>query len=333
MASASMTAYQAYYREYQLPWSVISDEQEQKFRKILTTTLIIMLVLSVVWPFLPTPQPDPSEVVEIEQRFAQLILEERELPPPPPPRVEEEQPEPEPIEEAEPEPVVQETPEPVVEPEPVAEPEPDPTPAARERASVAGLLPFSDDLAALRDNSVVDQVAGSQELTGAVGAAERNERSLITSNVGAASGGINTAALSRNTGGTGLSGRNTTKVDTPVAAIGNGGSTEADVQRAGASNRGSRSREEIEMVFDRNKGAIYALYNRALRQDPTLEGKLVLRLTISPDGVVTACEIESSELNDPDLERKLVQRVKLFRFEARDVEAITTTKPIDFFPA
>ena len=67
--------------------------------------------------------------------------------------------------------------------------------------------------------------------------------------------------------------------------------------------------------------------------DPTLEGKLVLRLTIAPSGEVTDCEIVSSELGDPDLERKLVQRVMLFRFEARDVEPVTTTKPIDFFPA
>ena len=86
-------------------------------------------------------------------------------------------------------------------------------------------------------------------------------------------------------------------------------------------------------MFDRNKGAIYALYNRALRQNPSLEGKVVLRLTIAPNGSVTACEVVSSELGDPDLEQKLVQRVLLFQFEARDVEAITTTKPIDFFPA
>ena len=86
-------------------------------------------------------------------------------------------------------------------------------------------------------------------------------------------------------------------------------------------------------MFDKNKGAIFALYNRALRKDPSLEGKLVLRLTISPNGQVTMCEVVSSELGDPELERKLVQRVKLFRFESRDVEAITTTKPIDFFPA
>ena len=45
------------------------------------------------------------------------------------------------------------------------------------------------------------------------------------------------------------------------------------------------------------------------------------------------CEILSSELGSPELERKLVQRVLLFRFEAKDVEAMTTTKPIDFFPA
>ena len=106
------------------------------------------------------------------------------------------------------------------------------------------------------------------------------------------------------------------------------------VTRTGDSNLGSRSREEIERVFDTNKGAIYTLYNRALRENPALQGKVVLRLTISPDGRVTFCEVVSSELNDPELEKGLVQRVLQFQFEARDdVEAITTTKPIDFFPA
>ena len=67
--------------------------------------------------------------------------------------------------------------------------------------------------------------------------------------------------------------------------------------------------------------------------DPTLEGKLVLRLTMAPSGEVTLCEVVSSELGDAELERKLVLRVKQFCFESRDVELITTTKPIDFFPA
>jgi hypothetical protein len=45
------------------------------------------------------------------------------------------------------------------------------------------------------------------------------------------------------------------------------------------------------------------------------------------------CRLVSSDLNDPELENKIVLRVKLFRFEPKDVEPVTTTKPIDFFPA
>jgi TonB family protein len=157
-----------------------------------------------------------------------------------------------------------------------------------------------------------------------------NERSLITSNVGASSGGINTAELSRNTGGSGIGSRTTTVVESPVEGFGPAGGA---ATRTGQSDLASRSREEIERVFDRNKGAIYSLYNRALRTDPTLQGKVVLRLTITPEGTVSFCEIVSSELGDPDLEQRLVQRVLLFQFEAKAVEAVTTTKPIDFFPA
>ena len=190
-------------------------------------------------------------------------------------------------------------------------------------------MPFAEDLADLVDNELLAQVADDRNLSASVGQVVRNERSMITSKVGTASRGINTAGMSRNTGGTGIAGRSTTRVANPVAGIGPAGGA----RRTGSSGRASRSREEIELVFDKNKGAIFALYNRALRRDPSLEGKLVLRLTIDPNGIVSFCEIISSELDDPELERKLVQRVRMFRFEAKDVEAITTTKPIDFFPA
>jgi TonB family protein len=105
------------------------------------------------------------------------------------------------------------------------------------------------------------------------------------------------------------------------------------VQRGAGNGKAARSEEEIALVFDRNKGAIYALYTRALRDKPDLQGKVVLELTIGADGSVEKCAIISSELNDPELERKLVARVKSFRFDARDVGTITVTKPIDFFPA
>ena len=314
-----------FYREYDLPWTSGRD-QEKRFQRLLGIVLLICIALSIVWPFIPVPEPDPFDVEEIPPRLAQLMLEEEPLPPPPPPEPEPEELEPE-IEEPEPEQVVETEPEPERQPEPEPEPVVDRAEVARQEAQAA-LMPFAEDLADLVDKEL--QVADDRPLTASVGQAERNERSMITSKVGTASGGINTASMSRNTGGTGIAGRSTTKVASPVAGIGQAG---PGASRQGTSGKASRSREEIELVFDRNKGAIFALYNRALRRDPSLEGKLVLRLTIAPNGSVTMCEIVSSELGDEELERKLVQRIKLFRFEAKDVEAITTTKPIDFFPA
>jgi len=314
-----------FYREYELPWTAGAG-QERKFQRLLGIIFLVTLALSLIWPFIPTPERDPNEVEEIPPRIAKLLLEQK--PPPPPPKPKEPEPEPEP--EVEPEQVVENEPEP--EPEPIPEPEPEPVPdreeVAREQAQAA-FMPFAEDLADLVDQDLLDKVADDRPLSASVGEAARNERSMITSKVGTASGGINTANMSRNTGGTGIAGRTTTKIASPVADIAPAGGA----RRSGTSSKASRSREEIELVFDKNKGAIFALYNRALRNDPSLEGKLVLRLTIAPNGAVTFCEVVSSELGDSELERKLVQRIKLFRFEARDVEPITTTKPIDFFPA
>ena len=315
-----------YYREYELPWNSHSG-QERRFRRLLGQVFATLLVLGILWPWIPTPEVDPNEIEEIPPRIAKLLLEQKPPPPPPPkPKEPEPEPEPDPIEEPEPEQVVETPPE----PEPEPEPEPiDYEQIAREQAQAA-LLPFTEDLAALADSDVLEKMADERPLTASVGESARNERSMITSRAGVASGGINTASMSRNTGGSGLAARTTTAIESPVQSV---GQQAGGARRTGTSGKASRSREEIELVFDRNKGAIFALYNRALRIDPTLEGKLVLRLTIAPTGEVTFCEVVSSELGDEELERRLVQRVKLFRFEARDVEAITTTKPIDFFPA
>ena len=92
-----------FYREYELPWSSDSN-QDRKFQRLLGITLLVVLVLGLIWPFLPTPERDPNEIEEIPPRIAQLLLEEKPLPPPPPPK--EEEPEPE-ADEPEPEEVIE----------------------------------------------------------------------------------------------------------------------------------------------------------------------------------------------------------------------------------
>lgn len=302
-----------YYRLYDLPWSP-TEEMETRFRKVLRNAFILFAIFAILIPLLPVPERDQAKAPAISDRVVKLVLEKKVPPPPPPPKVEEKKPEPE------------KKPEKKVE-----QPKPPPKPDARERAQNAGLLKLQDQLADLRDNAILDKAAMTKNLTGKVGETTRSERSLITSKVGSSSGGINTASLSRGYGGGAgsLTGHTTTQVSSSTLAA-QGSNT---VQRGAGSGKASRSEEEIALVFDRNKGAIYALYTRALRDKPNLQGKLVLELTIAADGQIMRCEVVSSELNDPELERKLVARVKLFRFEARDVGTITVTKPIDFFPA
>lgn len=305
-----MTSLAPYYRLYDLPWSP-TEEVEQRFRKVLRNSFILFAILAILIPLLPVPEREAARAPQLPDRVVRLVIEKPAPPPPPPPQVEERKPE-EPARKVE-------------------EPRPEPRPEdARQRAQNAGLLRLQDQLADLRDNSVLDKAAMTRNLTGAVGETTRSERALITSRVGQGSGGINTGNLSRGYGGGAgsLTGHTTTQVTSATLAR----QTDDGVRNAG-SGKASRSEEEIALVFDRNKGAIHALYTRALRDNPSLQGKLVLELTITPDGSITRCEVVSSELNDPELERKLVARVKLFRFEARDVGTITVTKPIDFFPA
>ena len=91
------------------------------------------------------------------------------------------------------------------------------------------------------------------------------------------------------------------------------------------------SRENFEIVFDRNKGGIYQEYKNSLQQYPNLKGKVVFAIDIAKSGEVTGCRVRSTELRNPDLERRLCARIALMKFEPRS-EASTLDKPIAFFP-
>jgi periplasmic protein TonB len=90
-------------------------------------------------------------------------------------------------------------------------------------------------------------------------------------------------------------------------------------------------RAGVEETFDRNKGSIYAVYSRALRENPRLSGKVVMSFDIATTGAVTGCRVQSSTLGAPDVERQICERILLMKFPARS-SAMTITKPIDFFP-
>ena len=105
-------------------------------------------------------------------------------------------------------------------------------------------------------------------------------------------------------------------------------------RRSGADNAPSRTDEEIQIIFDRYKAALYRIYNRELRNDPSLRGKMVLRITIEPEGHVSACAIKSTDLASPALSADIVERVLKFNFGPKEgVSTVVILYPIDFLPA
>jgi periplasmic protein TonB len=297
-----------YYREYELPWEA-DEESSQRFRRILKVLLVILVVLGILFPLLPTPKRETA--ADIPTRLAKVMLEQKPKPPPPPKPVEQ----------------------PKIEPPKVAVVKPVPPPVdlkelAHKKAE-RQLNQVKDELADLRQQMDLTPLE-TKNLTGAVGQDSHAERSMIASKVGTGSGGITTANASRGfgTGAGSLTGHTATAVTSSVALA----SAANRNVHSGGGGKPARSPEEIALVFDRNKGRIYNLYARALRDNAELQGKLVLEFTIAANGTVTDCRVVSSELKDPELEKKIIALVRLFQFQPEDVDPVTATKPIDFFP-
>jgi TonB family protein len=355
------------FRNSVLPWA-LSHEDEQRFRRLFWFIVLLCLCFGVVLPWLPRPAPELDKAQPLPPPIAKLLLDRPVTPPPPPPVTTKiEVPKPNAEDKTEPAPLPTK---PVTKQPPVVEarnPQPNKPPgeqleAARNRAAGVGLLAMKDTLAELHGAPTAVQLnqdikpgpgvgSGVGVGVGAGKEAGLPDRAMITSNATGGSGGINTAGYSRDTGGGGLAGRSTTLVAGVAGGGGGGGygggggvygtgghgtgtgaKAGGSVQR-GASGKATRSIEEVRLVLERAKAALYAIYNRALREDPTLRGRVVVEFTIAPNGSVTNCRFVSSELQSPDLEQKLIARFRSLGFGAEDVDTLITTYPIDFLPS
>ena len=302
-----------------MPWSY-SEVEDGRFNRIMRSSLAACLLFSILFTLLPLVITETA-VVEKPPRLVTLMFEKKPVPPPPKAKPIERTQRPLPKKARKPKPVKQVNKAKKVTPV-------DKTVAARTQAKQSGLLALMDSLSDLRQNTHAVSLKQTSALSHSGGRARTTERSVLTSNTAKTSGGISTASLSRNTGGGVLASRATTRVHSPV------GNATGAASGTGKSNRpAGRSIEEIQMIFDRNKGTIYNVYNRALRKNPSLQGKIVLQLTIAPSGKVLSCKLISRELDDPSLGQNITRRVKLFDFGAKEVSEVTITYPIDFLPA
>ena len=298
-------------------------EDDRRFRKSLTAALLTSLLFALIVPLIELPLPDAEEPVEVPQRVITMMMEEIPRPRP----VEAPEPPPPPPQSAEQKPIEKPVPKRTIKPD-AEEPEPAEVPGPEQ-----GILAFREKLDAFKETPLVARLGSNARINNADHTSvSRAERSMLTSNAPGSSGGIQLAALSRNFGNGGrdggaIQGAALTRASSNISTIGGGDRPLSD----GAVL--ARTDEEIQIVFDRYKSSLYRLYNRELRRDPTLQGQMILRLTIEPDGSVSFCELHATDMDALDLVTQIVGRVRTFDFGAKEVPAITIVYPIDFLPA
>ncbi len=341
------------YRAMLMPWSK-EAQSESRFRRALLISMFWSLLLGIFIPMVTVPIPDRVNVVqEIPERLAMLLKQEAPAPPPPPvaakPR-EQEKPEPEVKKTAKQEKAkkpgkVAKSKQPAKKPQPKGKPAGSGTKIAKKKVNNVGVLAFKSSFSDLMDEVPVAKLGSEARLKKAsnkIPGQARVQRSLVAMQAkGGSSSGISNFGVSRNlgNGGTGggsgygnageIGGVGTGKVESAVAGL-----TEQAGRPLSDGLGAARTDEEIQIVFDRYKATLYRIYNKELRKDPTLRGKLLLRLTIEPGGELSMCEVESTDLGSPDLVSKILARVKRFNFGPKDdVPKVTILYPIDFLPA
>lgn len=292
-------------------------EEDRRSRKGLAIALCVWLVIAIVLPFISIPERLAPQPEKLPERVVTVIPEQKKLEkaPPPPPEL------------TRPERKVERKPTPTR----TAKAEPKRVPTPQPAAKPQGILAFKDALT-VDDVPAVAQLGKAARLSNDTGAT-RPERAMLTGSAPGRSSGINLAAQSRGFGsGSGergaIKGTALTRASSGINAI-----AAADAASGSSARRGGRSDEEIQVVFDRHKSALYRLYQRELRSDATLQGKVVLRLTIEPDGSVSMAQVKSSEMEAPALVDDIVARVRGFNFGAKDVPAVTIVYPMNFLPA
>jgi hypothetical protein len=337
-----------------MPWTK-EAESERNFRRAVLAALAFCLIFGALIPLVHVPLPDKTEqVVEIPERLAMLVKKEapKPIPKPKPKKITEEAQKP--VDTAKPKPQDANQ-----KPKNGGGPTHKSTvvagggskAAARKKARSVGVMAFKGAFSDLMDETPVARLGtearikkGSPRVAGQAVA----QRSLVSMQAtGGSSGGIGGARVSRNLGygnadrmgGGGIGkgggygngngyGVGVGEVSSNIAA--NGGDSRPLSNGPGP----GRTDEEIQIVFDRYKATLYRIYNRELRRDPTLRGKILLRIIIDPDGGVSMCKVESTDLASPKLVAKIVARIKRFNFGPKQgVPKTSILYPIDFLPA
>lgn len=323
------------YQGLALDWQP-SAENTRNFHRITALVFIAALILMYALTVIKVPEEHRRERALVPERIADFIAR-KEKPIVEAPKPEIKPPPPKPVLEKKPEPVAptQEDPQPLIEKiqarnnerKPLTESEK----AARKVAEKSGLLALASELNELTDTGDIQAKMG-KKLSGNSTRDEQanpvagDNNAALTAGIAQTGGAVDQSQYAGKISNTELEARNVEKV-----AL-------SDIEKSSKASSTGKARatsagEDVSLVFDKNKSALYSLYERERRSTPDLQGKIVFQLTLSPSGEVIDVKIISSDLNNPELEARLLSRIKTFKFKAGGEKPTTITYPVEFLPS
>jgi hypothetical protein len=99
------------------------------------------------------------------------------------------------------------------------------------------------------------------------------------------------------------------------AGVGNGeGGNSLAFEEGGLSIMGGLEKSEINAVVDENFAQIRYCYNKGLRNNPSLKGKVVSKFVITGEGKVSVSKVGSSTLLNPGVENCISARISTWTF-------------------
>lgn len=304
-----------------------SDDQDKRFNTILSILFALYIVIAVLVPLLEQVEIKREVKERLPVQLAQIILKEKKLPLPVKPKetlVEKNK-----IKEE-----TEEIKKTQVKEKPLKQPElsiKQRRELAKNKAKNSGLAAMKDELFAMREvfdvnSSTVSNLSKDKSSEVTV------KRKLIASKMKTERATLSAVKTSTVVSSNELSVRNTQQIRLSAEEI----TAKTDVlvkESLGTSNSGQRSEMSLRRTLETHKSRLYARYNRALRKDPFLQGKVLFEIEIQPNGKISHIEIKSSALNNDKLERQLLVILRSITFPKESVTVMKTIWAVDFLPS
>ena len=291
-----------------LPWHE-NEEQFEYFKKLAKFIVIPLMILLIVMPLLPDFSTEPDVVKKVVTQLA--------LDPPEVVRAPEEAP-------------------------PVEVPKPKPKPKATKKtqdqtkvkpqsSGSASLAALSQQLSALSSAASAPKLQKKNVFVADSGKVQKSSRSLLgQKNATSSSTGLSASDVTINAKGGQVLEHQSGNVGSPDMEI---ELPTEEQYHYDPKQESRRDMQSIRRTLERYKGSVYALYTKALRQSPELNGRFIFEFVILPNGSISKLKLVSSELDEPKLEAQMLKKISGINFGATDDLPTSVQYTFSFLPS